>query len=70
MIPTGVNGEYFNIAYSSTGNTPTANAGTYDIKGLLSNGTGLQSNYIVTLKPGTLTVNQLSIGGVATTQSA
>jgi hypothetical protein len=62
-ISTGVNGETLDIAYSSLGDTPTANvvAGGYQITGLLSNGTGLTSNYSVTLYPGTLTVNPAPI---------
>src|SRR4029077_10802891 len=55
---TGVNGENLGIAYSSTGNTTTANVGTYDITGVVSDGTGLASNYMVTLTKGTLTVNK------------
>ena len=60
-INTGVNGENLAIAYSSTGNTTTAPAGTYPITGTLSNGTGLTSDYNVTLNPGTLTVNSPSL---------
>ena len=55
-IATGVNSESLAIAYSSTGNTVTALVGTYAITGALSNGTGLASDYNVTLKSGTLTV--------------
>ena len=55
----GVNGETLGITYSSTGDTATANVGTYPITGVLSDGTGLASNYIVT--NGTLTVNQAPI---------
>jgi hypothetical protein len=67
---TGVNGENLGIAYSSTGNTSTANAGSYDITGIVSDGTGLASNYIVTLTSGTLTVSQAILTGNATTQDA
>ena len=56
-ISTGVNGENLAIAYSSTGDTATASVGTYPITGVLSNGSGLTSNYTVTLLCGTLTVN-------------
>ncbi len=56
-LATGVNGETLAIAYSSTGDTTTANVGTYAITGVVSNGTGLVSNYTVTLTNGTLTVN-------------
>ena len=40
-INTGVNGENLDIAYSSTGDTATANVGSYAITGVVSNGTGL-----------------------------
>ena len=56
-INTGVNGETLGITYSSAGNAPTANVGTYDITAVLSNGTGLLSDYNVTLKSGQLAVN-------------
>src|SRR5204862_4861675 len=58
---TGVNGENLAIAYSSTGNTTTSNVGTYAITSVVSNGTGLASNYDVTLTNGTLTVNKKAI---------
>jgi hypothetical protein len=58
---TGVNGENLSIAYSSTGNTVTSNVGTYDITGVVSNGTGLASNYTVALTNGVLTVNKKAI---------
>ncbi len=69
-IDTGVNGENLAIAYSSTGNTVLANAGSYDITGVVADGTGLASNYTVTLTPGTLTVTQATLTGNATTQDA
>ncbi len=58
-ITTGVNGQNLGISYSSTGDTTTADVqtGGYAITGTLSNGTGLTSDYSVTLKNGTLTVN-------------
>src|SRR4029079_9156370 len=56
-----VNGENLAIAYASTGNTVTANVGGYGITGVVSDGTGLASNYMVTLTPGTLTVNPKAI---------
>jgi uncharacterized delta-60 repeat protein len=56
-ISTGINGQTLNIAYSSTGDTTTADAGNYPITGALTNGTGLAADYTVTLNPGTLTVN-------------
>jgi MBG domain (YGX type) len=55
---TGVNGENLGIAYSSTGNTNTASVGNYDITGVVSDGTGLASNYVVALTKGTLMVNK------------
>ncbi len=57
-ISTGVNGQSLAIAYTSSGDTNTAHAGTYNITGALSNGTGLTSDYAVTLSSGTLTVNK------------
>ncbi len=58
-ISTGVFGQTLAISYSSTGDTATAHvqSGGYAITGTLSNGTGLTSNYMVTLVAGTLTVN-------------
>ncbi len=58
-INTGVNGENLSIAYSSTGDTATAHVvgSPYAITGTLSNGTGQLSDYSVTLKNGSLTVN-------------
>ncbi len=67
---TGVNGENLEIAYSSAGNTSTANAGSYGITGIVSDGSGLASNYSVTLTAGTLTVTQAILTGNATTQDA
>src|SRR5208337_1753114 len=58
-INTGVNGENLDIAYSSTGDTATAQVvgSPYAITGVLSDGTGKLSDYMVTLKSGALTVN-------------
>ncbi len=56
-IATGVNGQNLAITYSSAGDTITAHARSYDLIGRLSNGTGLTSDYNVTLSHGTLTVN-------------
>jgi len=56
-IATGVNGENLDITYASTGDTPTAHAGTYPITATVSNGTGLAADYTVTIVDGTLTVN-------------
>ncbi len=64
-INTNVNGENLDIAYSSTGDTATAAAGTYPITGTLSNGTGQLSDYNVTLLPGTLTVTMGVGSGVS-----
>ena len=56
-INTGVNGENLDIAYGSVGNTVTAHVGSSSpIAGTLSNGSGLASDYTVTLTPGALTV--------------
>jgi hypothetical protein len=57
-ISTGVNGQNLDIVYTSAGDTNNAHAGTYAITGILSNGTGLASDYAVTLTPGTLTVDK------------
>ena len=59
-ISTGVNNETLGITYSSTGNTATTLVGTYAITGTLSDGTGLLSNYRVTLKNGTLSVTAMA----------
>ncbi|HEX7450464.1 MAG TPA: hypothetical protein VF306_23085, partial [Pirellulales bacterium] len=56
-IATGINGETLGITYASTGDTATANVGSYDITGTLSAGSGALSNYTVTLTNGTLTVD-------------
>ncbi len=60
-VDTGVNGEIFNVSYSSEGVPITALVGPYAITGSLSNGTGLLSNYNVTINPGTLTVMAPSV---------
>ncbi|HEX7447453.1 MAG TPA: hypothetical protein VF306_07900, partial [Pirellulales bacterium] len=56
-IATGVNGETLGITYASSGDTATANVGSYAITGTLSAGSGALSNYTVTLNNGTLTVD-------------
>jgi len=56
-ISTGVNGENLTITYGSSGDTATASVGSYAITGSLANGTGLLSNYDVTLTSGTLAIN-------------
>ena len=58
---TGVNGETLSLAYSSTGNSATANVGSYAITGSVSDGTGLVSNYTVAPTDGTLTVTQATV---------
>ena len=60
-INTGVNGENLSITYSSPGNTATAGVGTHPITGTLANGTGLTSDYAVTLEPGTLAVSPAAL---------
>ena len=57
-IATGINGQNLDISYSSAGDTATAHAGNYPITGTLSSGTGLASDYNVTLTNGTFTVNK------------
>ena len=56
-INTGINGQNLAIAYASSGNTSTAIVGTYDILGTPTDGSGLLSDYSLTLNPGVLTVN-------------
>ena len=53
-----MNGQTLAITYSSSGDTATANAGMYAIMGVVSDGTGLASDYTVNLTNGTLTVNK------------
>jgi hypothetical protein len=65
-ISTGINGETLDIAYSSSGDTGTAAVGAYAITGVISNGTGLASNYSVTPTNGTLTVLGPGITAVGT----
>lgn len=69
-INTGVNDENLGITYASTGNTVTANVGSYAITGVVSDGTGLASNYTVTLTRGILSVTRATLTGDATTQDA
>ncbi|HWE97612.1 MAG TPA: CARDB domain-containing protein [Tepidisphaeraceae bacterium] len=57
-IATGVHGESLGILYNSVGDTDTAHAGGYPITGAPHDGTGLLSDYAVTLTPGMLTVNK------------
>src|SRR5207248_5458303 len=58
---TGVNGQNLGITYPSTGDTATAHVSSYDITGVVSDGTGLASDYAVTLNDGTLTVNPYAL---------
>jgi hypothetical protein len=58
---TGINGENLAITYASSGNTATAQVGTYNINGSVSNGTGLASDYTVSLTNGTMTVNPATL---------
>jgi hypothetical protein len=55
-ISTGVNGQTLDITYSSSGDSSTAPPGNYSITGTLNNGSGLVSDYMVTLTNGTLDV--------------
>jgi fibronectin-binding autotransporter adhesin len=55
-IATGDNGQALSISYASTGNTATAPPGAYPISATLANGSGLTSDYNVTLQSGVLTV--------------
>jgi hypothetical protein len=58
---TDVGSETLSITYDSTGNSGTANVGEYPITGTIGDGTGLASNYAVTLIDGTLTVGRRAI---------
>ena len=57
---TGINNQDLSIAYSSSGNATTTHAGTSPITGVVSSGTGgsagLESDYVVNLTPGKLTI--------------
>ncbi|MBS0267328.1 MAG: Ig-like domain repeat protein [Planctomycetes bacterium] len=57
-ILTGVGSETIYVSESSTGDTATANVGTYDITGVAADGTGLASNYDLAITNGTLTVEK------------
>ena len=63
---TGINGETLNITYNSSGDTSTALVGVYAITGVVSNGTGLTSNYILTLANGSLTVQAAGVTVIGT----
>ena len=60
-VNTGVNGETLHISYTSTGVPEAALVGPYSINGSVRNGTGMLSNYNVTVNPGTLTVTTPSV---------
>jgi Ca2+-binding RTX toxin-like protein len=68
-LATGINGQTLTIAYSSAGNSTTAHAGSYDITGAVSDGTGLASDYIVTFASGTMTVNKATLTITASSDS-
>ena len=68
-ISTGVNGENLGISYSSIGDTDFASVGSYAITGTLVSGTGLASNYSVTLNNGTLTVTPAPLTITANNQT-
>jgi hypothetical protein len=55
-IATGVNGQALAITYASTGDTDSAAPGAYPITATLADGSGLTSDYNVTLRSGVLTV--------------
>ena len=59
---TGINGENLSISsYTSAGVPVAALVGPYAITGVVADGTGLASNYTVTLTNGTLTVTTPSV---------
>lgn len=60
-VSTGVGDEFLVLYYSSTGNNPTANVGNYAINATVTSGSGLVSNYDVTVVPGTLAVTPKTI---------
>jgi len=66
---TGIKGQNLAISYRSTGNTTTTRVGTYDITGVVSDGTGPASDYSVTLTNGTLTVTKANAVIVVTPYS-
>jgi hypothetical protein len=68
-INTGINGENLSITYSSPGNTAAASVGTDPITGTLANGTGLTSDYTVTLRPGILTVRPAALTIIASDET-
>ena len=68
-IATGVNGEKLAITYASSGNSANSSVGQYDITAIISNNTGIATNYIVALTSGTLTVNPATLTIIANDDS-
>src|SRR5204863_25801 len=60
-VSTGVGSQTLAISYASAGASAAAHAGNYAITGTLSDGTGLASDYDVTLNAGTLTVTPAAL---------
>jgi Ca2+-binding RTX toxin-like protein len=60
-ISTGVNGENLSISHTCAGTQAAALVGDYAINCFVGVGTGLLSNYNVTINPGTLTVMTPSV---------
>jgi hypothetical protein len=60
-INTGVNGENLSISHTFAGTQAAALVGDYAINCVVGSGTGLLSNYNVTVKPGTVTVMTPSV---------
>jgi hypothetical protein len=56
-FPTGVDDQTLAITYSSDGNSGRNDVGTYEITGIVTNGSGSLSNYEVTLTDGQLTID-------------
>src|SRR5205823_8019929 len=57
------------LAYSSTGNSPTAHAGSYALTAVVGDGSGRASDYRVTFSSGTLTVSKANAVIVVTPYS-
>ena len=68
-ISTGVNGETLVITESSTADTATADVGAAPITGVVGNGSGLFSDYNVTLTNGTLNVTPAALTVTANNNS-
>jgi hypothetical protein len=65
----GVNGETLTLTLSSLGNTVTANVDYYAITGVVSDGTGLASDYAVALTDGDLEVTKAALSVQANNDS-